>query len=208
MPASLSSLRSGKGTAMSIVGAGGLAQRYALGDLHPVNRVASAEASLDRLSRALVYSYRQGMRRIRYADVDGDGLALVDLEGEVVLTSEDGTVAMSRGTIHDTRQNVLDLSAPGQGCPNAVSEATAQNGDTTVAMEGCDTLEFSGRDTGTYVRTRTYGDNTPSAKKLQDLIVATPELGTQAPDYHITIRLDDGTDGVINIRKGAGSPAP
>lgn len=169
-----------------------------------VGEVREVDTRVSRLEAVTVFNNRQPQGLYIY--VGGQRIDIpFDADGWLMVGSESGNVVLDNQPWE--RKSVLDLDAL-VGCPNALSEATAQNGDATVTMEGCDTLGFSGRDTGTYVRTRTYGDNTPSAKKLQDLIVATPELGTQAPDYHITIRLDDGTDGVINIRKGAESPAP
>lgn len=93
-----------------IVGAGGLAQQYALGQLHPVNRQRAVEQRLSAVERFLVYQLRPH-RRIWLNAIGADGdVVISDREAEYLLTSEDGSITLSKGTLHPTRNNVADLT--------------------------------------------------------------------------------------------------
>jgi len=93
---------------MAVMGQGGLAERWALGELHSVARMKAVEVSVDRLDRALVYQMR-GHRRIRLNDVDGRVLAESDANGDYVLVSENASVTINKGTLHGTRNNVINI---------------------------------------------------------------------------------------------------
>lgn len=90
-----------------IVGRDGLASQWALGRLHPINRLSAVEGRMDRVERFLVYQLRPH-RRIKINGPDSDELALSDREAEYVFTSEDGSIVLSKGTDHPTRNNVVD----------------------------------------------------------------------------------------------------
>ncbi len=91
-----------------IVGAGGLAQQYALGQLHPVNRQRDVEQRLGAVERFLVYQLRPH-RRIWLNAIGEDGdVVISDREAEYLFTNEDGYLTLSKGTLHDTRNNVAD----------------------------------------------------------------------------------------------------
>lgn len=91
-----------------IVGAGGLAQQYALGQLHPVNRQRDIEHRLGAVERFLVYQLRPH-RRIWLNAIGADGdVVISDREAEYLYTNEDGYLTLSKGTLHGTRNNVAD----------------------------------------------------------------------------------------------------
>ncbi len=90
-----------------IVGRDGLASQWALGRLHPINRLSAVEDRVGRVERFLAYQLRPH-RRIKLNSPDSDELALSDREAEYVFTNEDGYITISKGTLHGTRNNVVD----------------------------------------------------------------------------------------------------
>ena len=94
---------------MAIVGAGGLAELYALGGLHPVGRASAVDERVGRIERALVCQYR-AFRRIRLNGPSGTELAFVNAEQEVIFSSEGGTVTLSLGMDHPTRTDIVDFA--------------------------------------------------------------------------------------------------
>lgn len=109
----------------------------ALGMLHPVNRVRALERQLARLQRELAYELRV-MRGV-YLNQPPDGEPAEDAvdfshKGRIRLTSEDGTIDITKGTLEDPSQ--VDLSAG--GCEVAYSQVDGDTG--TCTATACDSV--------------------------------------------------------------------
>lgn len=187
-----------------IVGAGGLAELYALGRLHPVNRVSALEERVDRIARALVYAYR-GHRRIRLNGPDGDEIAFSDHEGEYVLTSEDGSVVLSLGTDHPTRSNVIDLAAS-VDCSYTVSGNEGDDLPIECGDELCDVGE-----TGVgYLRPVSNGAAGGAHDRLGWRVLFTPAVLGEifAATHLMSVRGDDGKVYTVPAKQGGNATSP
>jgi hypothetical protein len=175
--------------ALSIVGADGLAAMYALGRLHPVNRVGTLEERVDRISRALVYHYRQGLRRVRLNGPDGTELAFLNAEGELIFTSEGETVEFSLGADHPSRTDIINFEAVPADCTFEV--CTNEGGTLQIACG--DLLQDVGEENVTYARPVGDGLDSGPTGRVGWRIEATPEVYEDlAPTHLFRMRGDDG----------------
>jgi len=109
-----------------------------LGPLHPVNRVRELERQVAALHRELAYELRV-MRGV-YLNQPPDGEAAEDAvdfshKGRLRLTSEDGSVDITKGTLEDP--HTVDLAASG-GCEVAYSQVDGDTGSCTAV--DCDSV--------------------------------------------------------------------